>query len=265
MVYTYAPQGDCLHIRTPEGRNILIDGGGSQSYKVGEKILLPYLLKNRVKTVDLAIVTHLLDDHYLGIKQLAEKMEIKNLGIYEANRLREPEILAETGLHSQDMLYLTKGDRIQIEKEVWIEILYPEEHTTEEYEKLILEEEDENKSSLLMKVYYKGLTIFMTGDLGLEGEREIIENYEDHIEVLDVDVLKIGHHGSKYSTGEDFLDVTHPKIAVFQVGKNNFGHPHPSVIDKCTEKGIIVYRNDLNGAIIFTYDENLWNVDSMIF
>ncbi len=261
VVYTYAPQGDCLHIRTPEGRNILIDGGGNQNYKVGEKILLPYLLKNGVKKIDLAIVTHLHDDHYLGIEQLAGKMEIKNLGIYEANRLRELEILAETGLHKQDMLYLTKGDRIRIEKDVWIDVLYPEEHSEDVYETLLLEEKDENRSSLIVKIYYRGLTVLMTGDLGLEGEQEIMRNYEENPVVLAADVLKVGHHGSKYSTGDEFLDVVDPKIAVFQVGKNNFGHPHPSVIDKCAKKGIIVYRNDLNGAIIFTYDENLWNVE----
>lgn len=265
LVFVDVGQGDCLHIRTPEGRNILIDGGGSQNYKVGEKILLPYLLKNGVKNVDLAIVTHLHDDHYLGIEQLAGKMEIKKLGIYEANRIREREISEQTGLERQNILYLTKGDRIRIEKDIWIDILYPEEHTAEEYEKLILEEEDENKSSLLMKVYYKGLTVLMTGDLGLEGEKDILANYIDHPEALDADVLKVGHHGSRYSTGDSFLAAVDPQAAVFQVGKNNFGHPHPSVIEKCAKKGIIIYRNDINGAIIFTYNENLWNVSSMIF
>ncbi|HVI41823.1 MAG TPA: ComEC/Rec2 family competence protein, partial [Anaerovoracaceae bacterium] len=265
LVFVDVGQGDCLHIRTPEGRNILIDGGGSQNYKVGEKILLPYLLKNGVKSIDLAIATHLHDDHYLGIEQLAGKMKIKQFGTYEANRLREQEILDDTGLQKQDMLYLTEGDRIRIEKDIWIDVLYPEEHSLEDYEKLLLEEKDENRSSLLLKVYYKGLTILMTGDMGLEGEQEIVKFYEENPEILEADVLKIGHHGSRYSTGDPFLDAVSPTIAVFQVGKNNFGHPHPTVIDKCEKKGIINYRNDLNGAIIFTYDENLWNVGSMIF
>ena len=265
LVFVDVGQGDCLHIRTPEGRNILIDGGGSQTYEVGEKILLPYLLKNGIKSIDLAIATHMHDDHYLGIEQLAGKMKIRQLGIYEANRLREKEILNDTGMQKQDMLYLTEGDRIRIGKDIWIDVLYPEEHSEEEYDKLLLEEKDENGSSLILKVYYKGLTVLMTGDLGFDGEQEIMDYYEDNPGALDADVLKIGHHGSRYSTGDPFLVAVNPKVAVFQVGKNNFGHPHPSVIDKCAKKGIIVYRNDLNGAIIFTYDENLWNVDSMIF
>jgi competence protein ComEC len=87
--------------------------------------------------------------------------------------------------------------------------------------------------------------------------------YKDSPRVLNADVLKIGHHGSRYSTSDGFLDAVSPKIAVFQVGKNNFGHPHPSVIEKCTEKGIIVYRNDLNGAVIFdewNEEEQRWHI-----
>lgn len=264
LVFVDVGQGDCLHIRTPEGRNILIDGGGSLNYEVGKKILLPYLLKNGVKSVDLALVTHLHTDHYLGIAQLAGDMKVKRLGTYEANIFREQEILADTGLRKQDLLYLTGGDRIKIEKDVWIDVLYPEEKSAGEYAKLVLDEEDENRSSLFMKVYYKGLTVMMTGDVGMEGENEIMRLYLNDPEILDVDILKVGHHGSRFSTGDEFLDVVSPEIAVFQVGKNNFGHPHPSVIDKCAEKGIIIYRNDLDGAIIFIEEGHRWHTEALL-
>lgn len=264
FIFLDVGQGDCLHVRTPEGRNILIDGGGSQKYKVGEKILLPYLLKNGVKSIDLAIVTHLHDDHYLGIKELAGKMDIKKLGIYEANRLREKELLDDTGLKSGKLLYLAEGDRIRIENDVWIDVLYPEERSEEEYKTLIKNEEDENNSCLFMKVYYKGLTVMMTGDIGMEGEEEIMDYYQNDPQILDVDVLKVGHHGSRYSTGNQFLEAVSPKIAVFQVGKNNFGHPHPSVIEKCTEKGIMIHRNDLNGAIIFEEEGQRWHIKVLL-
>lgn len=260
LVFVDVGQGDCLHIRTPEGKNFLIDGGGSLNYKVGEKILLPYLLKNGARSVDLAVATHLHDDHYLGLKELAGKMKIGKLGVYDGNRLREQQLLAETGLKSKDLLYLAEGDRIQLGKEVQIEVLYPAERSREEYEKLLLSEKDENRSSLILKVYYKGLTVLMTGDLGLEGEEELIGSYQDDPDALRADVLKIGHHGSRYSTGDAFLAAVNPKVAVFQVGKNNFGHPHPSVIDKCSKKGIIVYRNDQNGAIIFEEEDEKWHI-----
>ncbi|MEL7658251.1 MAG: MBL fold metallo-hydrolase, partial [Bacillota bacterium] len=267
LIFVDVGQGDCLHIRTPEGRNILIDGGGSLNYDVGKKILLPYLLKNGVKSIDLAVVTHLHDDHYLGITQLSKNMKIKKLGTYEANMFREQEILTETNLKKENMLYLTGGDRIRIEKDIWIDVLYPEEHSEDEYKELILEEKDENRSSLFLKLYYKGLTVLMTGDLGVEGEQEIMEAYGDQPEMLSVDVLKVGHHGSRYSTSDTFLDAVDPEVAIFQVGKNNFGHPHPTIIDKCAKKGIIIYRNDKDGAIIFKYDENeeqTWHIKVLL-
>lgn len=264
LIFLDVGQGDCLHIRTDSGKNILIDGGGSQGFKVGEKILLPYLLKNGVKSIDLAIATHLHDDHYLGLQELAGQIKIKKLALYEANQLREQEILADTVLKRENLLYLAEGDRIRIEEDFWIDVLYPDKQSVAAYERLILEEDDENRSSLLLKVSAKGMTILMTGDLGLEGEEEVLRHYEDSSGVLVSDVLKIGHHGSRYSTGAEFLDAVSPEIAVFQVGKNNFGHPHPSVIEKCLKKDIIVYRNDLDGAIIFLEEDQRWHIKTML-
>ena len=264
LVFLDVGQGDCMYIHTPEGRNLLIDGGGNLSYKVGKKTLLPYLLKNGVRTVDLAVATHLHDDHYLGLKELSGEMEIKRLGIYDANRIREQEILNGTGLTSQNLLYLGEGDRINIEPGVWIDVLYPEKRGEAEYQELLMEEKDENRSSLILKVYYKGMTVLMTGDMGFDGEKELLDRYAGDSDTLRADVLKIGHHGSRYSTGDDFLDAVNPKIAVFQVGKNNFGHPHPSVIEKCQKKGIIIYRNDQNGAIVFKEEDGKWLIKVLL-
>jgi len=68
-------------------------------------------------------------------------------------------------------------------------------------------------------------------------------------DVLQHDILKIAHHGSRFSTGKEFLRLARPTLAVIQVGKNNFGHPHPTVIEKCREQDIMVLRNDWHGAI----------------
>jgi len=255
LIFVDVGQGDCLHIRTPGGKNILIDGGGSMRYNVGKNTLLPYLLKNKVESIDLAIVSHLHDDHYLGLTQLAKKMEIKKLGTYEANKFLEEKILSETGLKKEDMIYLAKGNRITIEKDIWIDIIYPEKLKVDEYEELLMEEKDENKSSLLIKIYYKGLEVLMTGDMGLDGEEEIMKLYEENHKLLTSDILKIGHHGSRYSTSDEFINAVAPKIAIFQVGKNNFGHPHPTVIEKCKKHSIMIFRNDLEGAIMFHLEE----------
>jgi len=263
MVFVDVGQGDCLFIRCPNGKSVLIDGGGSANYNVGKNTLLPYLLKNKIDQIDLALISHLHDDHYLGLAQLARNMEIKRFGTYEANRLREQEILRDTDLHHENMIYLTEGDRIKIDQNVFIDILYPPKHSDQEYEEL-LKSGEENSSSLILKITYKDMTALMTGDLGTEGEQQILTFYRDRLGILKSDILKIGHHGSKNSTSDDFLEAVDPKIAIFQVGKNNFGHPHRTVIEKCSKKGIMIFRNDLDGAVIFDEEEELWHIRTML-
>jgi competence protein ComEC len=161
-------------------------------------------------------------------------------------------------------LYLVGGERINIEEGIWIDVLYPQKKSREDYLRDLTEEADENKSSLLLKVHYEGLTVLMTGDIGVEGEDEILKQYRNTPNMLDIDILKAGHHGSRFSTGDSFLDAVSPAIAVFQVGKNNYGHPHPTVIEKCVKKGIMVYRNDLNGAIIFEEEGETWRIKVLL-
>lgn len=265
IVFVDVGQGDCIHLRTPSGKNVLIDGGGKTGYDVGKEILLPYLLKNGTKKVDLALVTHLHDDHYLGIASLCNYIKIEKLGLCEANIHRREEIINETGLHSDDLVYLTKGDRITIEKNIWIDILYPEKHTEKEYEQLIEDEQNENSCSLLMQLNYKGFKVLITGDIGFEGEKELIELYKGKSSgILRSDILKTGHHGSRFSTGEDFLEAVKPKIAVIQVGKNNFGHPHPDVIEKFEKKDIMIYRNDLHGAVLVDVGSKFVSIRTML-
>ncbi|MDR3296186.1 MAG: DNA internalization-related competence protein ComEC/Rec2 [Clostridiales Family XIII bacterium] len=252
LVFVDVGQGDCLHIRTPDGKNILIDSGGSLSYSVGKNVLLPYLLKNGVKQIDLALITHLHTDHYLGLVELANEFPVKKLAVYEGNRLRQEEILRDTGLDPADLLYIYAGERLTLGKDVYVDVLFPEKQDEDAYERLILTEEDENKSSLLMKLVYRGVSALMTGDLGFEGEDALIAAWRGNEAMLRCDLLKVGHHGSRYSTGDAFLRAVAPRAAVFQVGATNtFGHPHPTVLEKCEKSGIMIFRNDQSGAILF--------------
>ena len=115
-----------------------------------------------------------------------------------------------------------------------------------------------------MKVYCNGVTVLMTGDMGFEQEDAVLKLYEKTPEVLKSDILKVGHHGSKYSTSQAFLDAVDPSAAVIQVGKNNFGHPHEDVIEKLRENGIMVYRNDLDGAVLVDVKNGEFQVKTML-
>ena len=235
-IFTYSPitkdeiifidvgQGDSMHINL--GRtDILIDGGGQLNYNVGKNTLKSYLLKNGNKDVDLAIATHMHMDHYKGltelmdcftVKKIAKKMTVGNNFIISNNRKYKAEIRT----------------------------LWPLEIGNDE--------QDENKNCSVFLITINGVKIITTGDLDTEGEKNMISYYkgtDEGIEILDCDILKIGHHGSKTATSEEFLNVTSPKYAVIQVGKNMYGHPHQEVLDRLENHNIKIYRTDVNGAV----------------
>lgn len=244
IVFVDVGQGDCIHVKTPEGKHYLLDGGGSLRYDVGKKTLKPYLLKNGVRKLDGAFVTHLHEDHYGGIRSLAKEGTVDSIGVYEGCRVMEKEMKQETGAC---FFYLRRGQRVVLGEGVYLDILAPEGKTKQEYEKMADNQEDENESSLIMKLTCGQVSVLVTGDIDQEGEADLIDQYKAG--QLQSDILKVAHHGSKYSSSERFIDAVSPDIAVFQVGKNNFGHPAQTVVEKYKQKGIMVYRGDFSGAI----------------
>ncbi len=217
IVFVDVGQGDCIHMKCDAGRNLLFDGGGSINYNIGEKTLKPYLLKNGAGAVELAAATHLHTDHYLGLSQLAQCYDVKRL--------------------------LTKGragQRIELNKAQWIDIIWPEEQKPDV--------DDENLNSLIFKIHSHGVSALITGDITEEGEKALVEKYKGTT-VLQADILKVAHHGSPYSTSDVFLDAVKPTVAVISVGKNNYGHPSNVVIEKLRKKGIMVFRTDQSGAV----------------
>ncbi len=217
IVFVDVGQGDCVHLRAEGHTDILVDGGGSIRYNVGEKVLKPYLLKNGAWDVDLAFVTHMHTDHYKGIEELCGKFRV---------RQTSTELLA--------------GDTVKISEDVYVEILWPTEDGSSS--------DDENFFSRIYKVHVNGVSVLITGDITEEGEDALIRMYRGTGK-LKADILKVAHHGSRYSSSQAFIDEVEPLIAVIQVGRNNYGHPSQSVIEKLESSGIIVYRTDLDGAV----------------
>ena len=249
-------QGDSMHIKA-DGKNYLIDGGGSDRHEIGKKTLKPYLLKNGVSHIDGAFVTHLHTDHYQGICELAKEGMIDNVFVYEANRLKVNQIMSDTGLPQNRIYFLRKGHRIILGNNSALEVLWPPSYTDAKYSEMIADEADENASCLIMKVTVDGVTMLATGDLGEDGEHDIISTYSisgksDSGDVLKADILKVGHHGSKTSSCDEFLDTVRPAFAAVQVGKNNmYGHPAKETLERFSQRGIKVLRNDLEGAVGF--------------
>lgn len=232
FVFPDVGQGDCLHIRS--SRNVLIDGGGSHSYDVGNKILKPYLLKNGVAHIDIAFITHLHMDHCRGIEELSEDFRIDAIAVFAGNRVNEEEL--KRRFRCRNIMYVKKGDIIRVDKNLYIEVLAPEGDT-------LSGSDDENSDCLVLKAVCRGLSVIMTGDIDREGEMSLIN---DNIES---DILKVAHHGSKYSSSQEFVSRVNPSAAVIPVGKNNYGHPSDEVIERMESMGISVFRTDISGAI----------------
>ena len=217
VIFVDVGQGDCCHINA--GRiDVLIDGGGNVNYNVGKNTLKPYLLKNGNSDIDLAIATHTHTDHFKGLEELNECFEIKEI---------------KSGL--------TQGAYLSISRDVKIECVWPLE---------IKNYQDGNENCSVFKITYGNMTFLVTGDLDQTGEKAMVRYYSG-TDKLKCDVLKIGHHGSKTATSDEFLQAVQPKIAVIQVGKNNYGHPAPETLDKLKNAGVSVLRNDQSGALGF--------------
>lgn len=143
-----------------------------------------------------------------------------------------------------------KGERINIEKGLYIDILWPNE-------KDMIADNWINNNSLILKLTYKSFSIMFTGDIEEVAEKGIVEQYSDNINKLQATILKIAHHGSKTSTTEDFLKTVSPKIALIGVGKNNkFGHPNEQVIERLKANKVKIYRTDEDGETNIVVNRN---------
>lgn len=259
IIFVSVGQGDCTHIRA-NGRDLLIDGGGSEDYSVGEMILVPYLLHEGADTVTAALATHLHTDHYKGICELCSELPVGFVGIPADYRDAGPDALPDTD--PERIRYIGPDSEIRLSDDVYIETIWPVRISHEP-----LAASDPNEHNTVYMIHYKGIRVMVTGDLLEEDELEMIEHYKHSKEglgTLKCDVLKVAHHGSKSSSSEAFLDVAAPSIAVIQAGRNNFyGHPHQQTLDRLDARGIPVYRTDLNGAIGIDIRGPRINIDVM--
>ena len=240
-------QGDSMIVKTVRGKNILIDGGGSKDpdYDIGEKILVPYLLDRRIKTLDYVIISHFDEDHATGVAQILGKIDVSSIIL--TRQLEENDIYRHILSIAKEkkikLIYVKEGDVLKIGC-IKISIIHPEN-------KLMINN-PMNNNSIVCKVEYNSFSMLLTGDIEMEAEELILRKNIN----LKADVLKVAHHGSKTSTTGEFLKAINPKVALIGVGKNNnFGHPSNEVIQRLKENGTRIYRTDENGEISITVNK----------
>ena len=223
-------QGDSTLIVTPNHKTILIDGGGSEEsdYDIGENVLIPYLLARGINSLDYIIVSHFDTDHVGGLFSVLEELNVKNAVISKQfeNSENYKKFIKIANEKKVNVIEVQKGDKLKIEKDLYFDILWPNNS------KPILEN-TLNNNSIVCKLCYKNFSMFFTGDIEKVAEKQILEEYKNTLEIFSVNILKVGHHGSKTSSIQEFIEVVKPKIALIGVGKNNkFGHPNVEVLER---------------------------------
>lgn len=263
IVFVSVGQGDCTHIRCGK-KDVFIDGGGNTEYNIGKNTLRSYLLKNGASDLDAGIVTHLHTDHFLGLFQLNEAFNVKSIVVPNMCKSSEESENEPSLGQIKNLSMINTGDEITLSKgrsddaDVYIKSIWPAGSAASS-----ISSNNANENNMVYIVYYHGVKIIVTGDLVSEDEEKMIEYYRE-TDVLDCDILKVGHHGSKTSSSEDFLDAVSPEIAVISVGANNmYGHPHRETLDKLSARGIKTYRTDLNGAVGIDIRKSGVKVDTM--
>ena len=207
-------QGDAILVKTNKNKNILIDGGGSMTYDVGENILVPYLLDMRTTHIDAIFSSHSDEDHLNGILSAIENFSVGKIFIAK-NAYGYDELYKLAKAKSIEICEVTKDDVIKIDDAIF-KIIAPDRS---------IDDKDVNAYSLVFKLIYGDRSMLFTGDINQDTELKL-QNVKS-------DILKVAHHGSNTSSGLAFLYKVKPKVSIIQVGKNNkYGHPNEEVLKR---------------------------------
>ena len=244
-------QGDAALIRTPAGKNILIDTGGLQGEAdISRMVLLPCLRHLGVKQIDLLCLSHGDHDHAGGAAGLAAKLPVKNLFLGCATENSEDVTRLLREIHNKTIVhYLQQGEKWRI-GDCEITVASASEGTT-----AAPGVTETNSASLVLQLSCQGHSLVFTGDADMDTEERAIPLLRK------TDVLKISHHGADTSSSPYFLQHIKPRFGIISVGnENRYGHPGKGTLERLASEGIVTLRTDRLGAIkvVFKNDGPRW-------
>ena len=291
IVYMDVGQGDGVLLRTSGHGGILIDGGSSSNKRVGEYVMVPVLKYYGVSEIEYAFVSHGDVDHVSGLEYLLNEeqsgVHVVNLVLPEyGNQDALQELKSEAIANNVNIIYMKPGDNItynhQHAETINIECLYPDEEAGQG----VL---DTNNLSMILKTTITwdvreadienlnkpsdsdaSLSLLFVGDAGIAAEKRLIELYEKNSlgEISDsiaCDILKVGHHGSRNSSGSDFLKRVSAMYGIISCGKDNrYGHPHAETLERLKMADTKYMTTKEHGAIILSIERGDWSLSGYI-
>lgn len=258
-------QGDSIVIELPHRKAVyVIDTGGivtfgepnwktpTKQFEVGRKIVVPYLKGRGITTIDKLIISHADADHLEGADEVLEELEVAEIHISPGSELE---------VSMREVIRIVEDKRIPI-LSMKEGISWTEGNSAFHYVAPKEGRYDGNASSLVLFMTTSGPSFLFTGDLEQEGEAQFLRKYgqSDFVSVI----LKAGHHGSRTSSTEPFVDALRPKLTIFSAGRNSrYGHPHPDVVETFEKKGLPTMSTAEFGSITVTVKKDIFEISSM--
>lgn len=247
-------QGDSIFIHLPFDKgNYLIDTGGTlpfgvetwqkraKTFETGEDVVVPFLKGKGITRIDKLILSHGDMDHIGGAFAIIKELNVKQVVLSDVLEHSETEkaIMENAVKKGIQVVFVSSGNQWG-DGDHQFSVLSPEKNF----------DGDRNRGSIVILTHIGGLYWFFGGDLDQAGEEEIVRKFPN----VSIDILKAGHHGSKTSSSDIFLNHYQPKVALISAGeKNRFGHPHKEVIDKLTKINAVIFRTDRQGQIKYHF------------
>ncbi|HEY2109136.1 MAG TPA: DNA internalization-related competence protein ComEC/Rec2 [Candidatus Acidoferrales bacterium] len=241
-------QGDSIFAAFPDGRTMLIDGGGQPGSEwvggqrsgldVGEQVVSPYLWSRGIKRLDVLALTHAHHDHLDGLHSVIQNFRVEELWIGRDEETHAFEdLLKEARERGVRIVHEVSGSKFDWDG-VTGDVLWPADPTPVN--------EASNDDSLVLRLEDGSVRFLLAGDIQKKVEQRLVREDAE----MTADFLKVPHHGSKTSSTPDFVAAVAPKVAVVSAGEANpFGHPAPGTVERYEQAGVKLLRTDRDGAV----------------
>ncbi|MCG8403486.1 MAG: DNA internalization-related competence protein ComEC/Rec2 [Firmicutes bacterium] len=240
-------QGDSILVRFPGGGTMLVDAGGwpggpEENRLPGDLVVVPYLHRLGINSLDALVVTHGHEDHAGGVPAVVEKLAVKTVILSCAGEYRElPAFLKELQV---PVHRAGAGQALRLDDRVDVLVLHPGRHSSG------AGGDNQNDASLVLRLEYGDISFLLTGDIEEPAQKELLAGGAE----LRSNLLKVPHHGSRFFKS-GFFETVSPEVAVIQVGDNNrFGHPAPETLAALRALGARVLSTDRDGAVLVVTD-----------